>query len=147
MSRYTLAGIVMVVLFALIPTATSAAPTEQTGCEELKTSAQHHTLGLSKYWGLLKNSGTVKVFKNTGDVIVFVRVAECGGRYLIAFWRGGKWNTHFIATWAYVQGQIAGAAVSSWASVIVQRSFFIVAVPCPGSWTEFERPCSTGRNE
>ena len=138
--------LVVVLLFSLTPSATFAAPVGQSGCQEVP-KAQHHTLGWSKYWGLLLSSGTVKVFKTTGDVIVFVRLAECAGRYLIAIWRRGGWNTHFIASWGYVQGQIAGATASSWASVIVQRSFYIVAFPCPGSWTEFKRPCTPGSNE
>ena len=135
---------IVVLLVGLTPAATFAAPVGQAGCQDVP-KLQHHTLGWSKYWGMLTSSGTVKAFKATGDVIVYVRLSECAGKYLIGIWRGGKFVTHFITSWGYVQGQIAGATASSWGSVVVQRMFLIVLIPCAGTWDRFA-PCG-GSNE
>lgn len=142
-------AIVLMLIFVFATVVPIQAETTGQGanCQEVPREF-HHTLGWSKYWGLLTSGGTVKVFPSTGDVIAFVRIAECGGRYLIAFWRGGQWATHFMTSWGYVQAQIVGATASSWASVIVQRAFLLILTPCPGTWLghpdAFTRPCPTG---
>ena len=100
----------------------------------------HHTAGWSQYWPTLMEKGTVKAFKATGDVIAFLRISECGGKYLIAIYRGGKFTTHFITSWGYVQAQIAGAVAASWASVTF-LTMFMIFWPCPGYWDRVPPNC------
>ena len=115
---------------------TRAEVSQQANCN---STFDHHKPDASPYLARIA-SGKVWASKLTGDVIAAVWIAECG-KYLIAIYRGGYFNTHFLTSWGYVKAQVAGMIVRSWATVTL-RSFWFIAVPCRD--LSFVRPCPEG---
>lgn len=141
------AGAVLILLLVLallvgsvLNAEASAGPPVVEGCVE---DFDHHNPATNPYFDRLFSGGTVFVHKALNSVIIFVKIRECGQRYLIGFWRNGTFTTAFLANWGYVQSYTAGFVKTVLSRVQVASIFFVVA-PCPGTWTEFQRPCSGG---